>query len=167
MSTATPSVLPGKVVSIHYTLTDDEGVVLDKSQAGKPLAYLHGYENIIPGLESGLAGRKLGDKLKVDVTPEDGYGVHDPEGVQKVPRAAFPRDIDLRPGMQFSAENDGGGSGTIWILSVADEHVMIDLNHPLAGKTLHFDVTIAEIRDASREEVSHGHPHGPEGHHHH
>lgn len=157
----------GKVVSIHYTLKGDDGEVIDSSEGGAPLDYLHGAGNIVPGLESGLEGRNVGEKLDVKVAPQDGYGVHDPRGVQRVPRQAFPADIDLEPGMQFGAEDPEGDSQTIWIVKVEDENVVIDMNHPLAGKTLHFAVAIAGVRDATGEEVAHGHPHGPHGHHHH
>lgn len=165
---ATPSntITAGKVVSIHYTLTDDDGEVLDSSKGRAPLDYLHGASNIVPGLESGLAGRHVGEAFVVDVKPEEGYGVHDPRGVQRVPRQAFPDDIDLEPGMQFSAEDQRGGQTTIWIVGVESDQIVIDMNHPLAGKTLHFQVSIAGVRDATQEEVSHGHPHGPHGHHH-
>lgn len=159
-------VTAGKVVSIHYTLTDDAGLVLDSSQGRAPLAYLHGAGNIVPGLESGITGHALGDRFAVDVAPEDGYGVHNPKGIDHVPRDAFPSDIDLEPGLQFSAENERGEVVTTWIQSIDGDDVTIDLNHPLAGKTLHFQITVAAIRDATREEMTHGHPHGPEGHHH-
>ncbi len=164
---ASQTVSDGKVVSIHYTLTDDAGAVLDSSEGGEPLDYLHGSGNIVTGLEEGLAGRARGDALKVDVAPDKGYGVHDPRGLQRIPRAAFPTDVDLEPGMQFGAEDPQGNSQTVWIVRVESDQVVIDTNHPLAGKTLHFAVTIAEVRDATREEIEHGHPHGPHGHHHH
>lgn len=160
------TVTAGKVVSIHYTLTDDEGAILDSSKGRAPLDYLHGADNIVAGLEAGLAGHSTGDSFRVDVTPEKGYGPHDPRGVQRVPRESFPDDVDLEPGMQFSAEDERGGVSTIWIVRVESEQVVIDLNHPLAGKTLHFDVTVTGIRDPTREETEHGHPHGIGGHHH-
>ncbi len=159
-------VADGKVVSIHYTLTDDAGAVIDSSQGGAPLAYLHGAGNIVPGLEAGITGRAQGDRFQVKVAPEEGYGAHDPRGINRVARAEFPPDIELEPGMQFSAENERGDVVTTWIHSVEKDHVVIDLNHPLAGKTLHFQITIESIRDATREEKAHGHPHGVGGHHH-
>lgn len=166
-----PGMLPpqrvadGKIVSIHYVLTSDEGEVLDKSGA-TPLPYLHGAGNIVPGLERGLSGHGIGDQVKVDVPPQEAYGHHDPEGIQQVPRAAFPEDIELQAGMQFEAHNEAGEAMPIWISEVAGETIMVDFNHPLAGETLHFDVTIADIRDATAEEREHGHPHGPGCHHH-
>lgn len=160
-----PVVAAGKVVSIHYSLTNDEGEVLDGSMEDRPLVYLHGASNVVPGLERGLAGRSLGDKLEVRVAPEHGYGERNPRGVQCVPRAAFPADIDLESGMQFGAENERGERTTVWIQRVQGDEVTIDQNHPLAGKTLHFEVTIAAIRDATGEEMAHGHPHEGVGQH--
>jgi FKBP-type peptidyl-prolyl cis-trans isomerase SlyD len=165
--TSTNTITDGRVVSIHYTLTNDNGEVIDSSQGGTPLDYLHGAGNIVPGLEKGLAGRASGDKLKVDVQPEHGYGVHDPRGIQRVPRASFPADMTIEPGMQFSAEDEKGNVTTIWVARVESDQIVIDLKHPLAGKTLHFEVQIAGVREATREEIAHGHPHGPHGHHHH
>ena len=156
----------GKIVSIHYTLKDDAGLVIDSSEGGAPLDYLHGAGNIVPGLETGLEGRAVGEKLDVKVAPKDGYGVHDPRGVQRVPRDAFPEDMDLEPGMQFGAEDPEGETTTVWIVKVESDHVVVDMNHPLAGKTLHFAVHVAAVRDATGEEMAHGHPHGPHGHHH-
>lgn len=157
----------GKIVSIHYTLRGDDGEVIDSSEGSTPLDYLHGAGNIVPGLEKGLDGHVVGEKLEVKVAPAEGYGVHDPRGVQRVPRQAFPEDVDLEPGMQFGAEDPQGDSTTVWIVKVEDEQVVIDMNHPLAGKTLHFAISIAAVRDATQEETAHGHPHGPHGHHHH
>ncbi|MBI1853179.1 MAG: peptidylprolyl isomerase [Planctomycetes bacterium] len=161
-----PKVAMGKVVTIHYTLSNSAGEVLDTSQGGEPFEYLHGGGNIVPGLESKLEGQAIGAHLAVVVEPADGYGVHDPKGVRHVTRGAFPPDVELQVGMQFRAENSEGEATPIWVTEVSGDDVTIDFNHPLAGETLHFDVTITEIRDASREEMEHGHPHG-EGHHHH
>lgn len=165
-SPTTQVVADGKVVAIHYTLTDDKGEVLDSSNGRDPLEYLHGAGNIVPGLEEKLSGRAAGERLKVSVEPEMGYGKHDPRGVQRVPRSEFPSDVKIEAGMQFSAENDQGEVAVVWIVGVEAEQVVIDMNHPLAGKTLHFDVTISGVREATREEAQHGHPHGPHGHHH-
>jgi FKBP-type peptidyl-prolyl cis-trans isomerase SlyD len=156
----------GKVVSIHYTLTDDSGDVLDSSAAGQPLDYLHGAGNLIPGLESRLAGQTPGTHLNVAVPPEEAYGEHDPRAIQEVPREAFPAGVDIQPGMQFRAEGPGGETVPVWIADVTAESVTVDFNHPLAGETLHFDVTVLSVRDASTEEIEHGHPHGPDGHSH-
>ena len=155
-----------KVVTIHYTLKGDGGEVLDASAAGEPLAYLHGAGNIIPGLESALEGKSAGDKLSVTVAPEQGYGVRDEGLVQSVARSAFQGVQELAPGMRFKA---GGPQGTrvVVVTQVEKDLVTVDANHPLAGQTLHFEVELAAVRDATREELEHGHVHGAGGHHHH
>jgi len=154
-----------KVVSIEYTLTDSAGSVLDSSSGQAPLAYLHGSGNIIPGLENALEGKSAGDSLKVVVPPEQAYGIHDAKLVQDVPRTAFGK-TDVKPGMQFRAEGPNAGSRLIKIVSVKQDTIQIDANHPLAGQTLNFDVKVVSIRDASQEELDHGHVHGAGGHHH-
>jgi FKBP-type peptidyl-prolyl cis-trans isomerase SlyD len=146
------------VVTIHYTLTDDAGEVLDNSRDGDPMVYLHGASNIIPGLENELTGKTTGATLKVTVSPEDGYGEHSPEAIQKVPRSAFEGVEDIQPGMQFQTESPEGVQ-VIVVAEVSDTEVTIDANHPLAGKTLHFDVSVEGIRDATPEEIDHGHAH--------
>jgi FKBP-type peptidyl-prolyl cis-trans isomerase SlyD len=163
MSTATA----GKVVSIHYTLTDDDGDVLDSSRDGEPLDYLHGHGGIVPGLERAVEGKAVGASLKVTVPPKDGYGEPSGPGPRKVPRDAFPEDVELEAGMQFFAPGPKGKPVPVWVTEVTPDQVEIDTNHPLAGATLHFDVEVVKIRDASKDEIAHGHPHGPGGHHHH
>jgi FKBP-type peptidyl-prolyl cis-trans isomerase SlyD len=153
------------VVSIHYTLTDDDGETLDSSAGRDPLMYLHGASNIIPGLESALTGKDVGDKVQVTVEPADAYGEVDAELVQRVPREAFEGIEQIEPGMQFEARSPEGGSQVVVVKEVADDGVVIDGNHPLAGQTLHFDVSVEEVRAATDEEVAHGHVHGP-GHSH-
>jgi len=147
------------VVSIHYTLTDDEGEVIDTSEGREPLDYLHGAENIVPGLENALSGKSTGDKLQVTVQPDEGYGPVDPELVQKIPRNAFEGVDDLQPGMQFQAEGPDGQPQIIIIDDVCDDGVVVDGNHPLAGMTLNFDVSIESVRAATQEELDHGHTH--------
>lgn len=154
-----------KVVSIHYTLTSSDGTVLDSSSGSHPLAYLHGFGNIIPGLESALEGKVTGDKLSVTVEPEQGYGSRDEGLVQAVPRSAFQGVQDIAPGMQFQAQGPQG-TRLVVVTQVAEDVVTVDANHPLAGQTLHFDVEVSEVRDATAEELEHGHVHGPGGHHH-
>ncbi len=156
----------GKVVSLHYTLKNDAGETLDKSE-GEPLVYLHGGDNIVPGLERKLSGRKVGDKLDVVVEPEDGYGTRDPRGVQDVPREAFPPDAPIEVGASFVVETPDGQPMQLWITKLEGDSVTCDANHPLAGQCLHFSVEIAAIRDATAEETEHGHPHGADGHDHH
>ena len=154
------------VVAIHYTLTDDAGTTLDTSrERNEPLAYLHGHGNIIPGLESALVGKQAGDKLNVTVAPEEGYGERHDALIQTVPREAFEGVDEVLPGMQFQAQTDAGPR-LFTITEVEGDNVTVDGNHPLAGATLHFDVEITEVREASAEELSHGHVHGPGGHEH-
>lgn len=167
MTHPTQRVADGKVVSIHYTLTDESGAKLDSSRGASPLDYLHGAQQVVPGLEKGLRGRSIGERVELRLQPEEGYGAHDPRGRQRVPRDAFPDDVELEPGMQFSAEDERGRDVTVWIAEIASDAVTIDQNHPLAGKVLCFDVTIEAIRDATLEELAHGHVHGPHGHHEH
>jgi FKBP-type peptidyl-prolyl cis-trans isomerase SlyD len=155
-----------KVVAIDYTLTNNQGQVIDSSQGREPLTYLHGKGSIIPGLEKELEGKAAGDSLKVAVRPEEGYGNHDPQMVQSVPKAAFKGIEDIKAGMQFQAQGPGGQTRVVTVTKVENDQVTVDANHPLAGQTLNFDVTIKNIREASPEELSHGHVHGPGGHQH-
>ncbi|MBS7456080.1 FKBP-type peptidyl-prolyl cis-trans isomerase [Coralloluteibacterium stylophorae] len=150
------------VASFNYTLTDDDGTVVDTSNGREPLAYLHGAGNIVPGLEAALAGRKAGDRLTVDVQPEEGYGVRHEQLVQQVPREAFQGVDDVKVGMQFQAQTQGGPLSVV-VTEVGEGTVTVDGNHPLAGKVLHFDVEITEVRAASPEELQHGHVHGAGG----
>ncbi|MBS3958027.1 MAG: peptidylprolyl isomerase [Xanthomonadaceae bacterium] len=153
------------VASFHYTLTSPEGQVIDDSRGREPLPYLHGAGQIVPGLEKAMAGRVAGDRFQVVVPAAEGYGEHNPEMMQAVPRAAFPADAELAPGMQFEAQGPMGPI-TVVVARVEADSVTIDANHPLAGMPLHFDIEIVEVREASVEEVLHGHVHGPGGHPH-
>ena len=155
----------GKVVAFHYTLTDDDGDVIDSSDGREPLDYLHGAGNIVPGLERQLVGKTTGDRLDAIVPPSEGYGERT-GAPQAVPRGALPPDLDPMPGMQLMAQGPDGQPFPLWIARVDDEQIWVDRNHPLAGVTLHFAVEIVSIRDASAEETAHGHPHGPGNHHH-
>ena len=154
-----------RVVVMHYTLTNEGGEVLDSSRGGEPLAFLQGSGNIIPGLEKALAGKQAGDKLQVKVAPAEGYGERNPELVQQLPRRAFKGIGDLRVGMQLQAQGDGG-MRIITVTKIAGDMVTVDGNHALAGVPLNFDVEITDVRAATQEEMSHGHVHGPGGHHH-
>jgi FKBP-type peptidyl-prolyl cis-trans isomerase SlyD len=145
------------VVQIHYTLKNQSGEVLDSSQDAEPLTYLHGAGNIIPGLETALSGREQGEKVNVTVEPDEAYGAHREELVQQVGRDMFPVD-ELEAGMRFKAET-AEGPQILTVTKVEDSDVTVDANHPLAGETLHFDVEVVEIREASSEEVEHGHVH--------
>lgn len=153
------------VVSIQYELTNNAGEVLDASAENHPLTYLHGAGNIIRGLENELTGKTAGAAFSVTVQPEDGYGLHQPQLIQEVPRSAFPDPDALQAGMQFSAQSDQGTMPVV-ISALNAETVTVDGNHPLAGEILHFAVRITEVRPASQEEISHGHVHGA-GHAHH
>ncbi|MGD8608282.1 MAG: peptidylprolyl isomerase [Myxococcales bacterium] len=154
------------VVTLSYTLRDDEGEVIDQSQDGSPLLYLHGARNIVPGLEEQLEGAAEGETIRATVPPEKGYGNRMGES-HEVPRRLFPEDAQLAAGMQVVAHDDQGRQIPFFIVGIGEETVTIDPNHPLAGETLHFEVTVESLRDATDEEIEHGHPHGPEGHHHH
>jgi len=156
----------GSVVDIDYSLHLGDGKVIDQSGPGEPLSYIHGEGHIVPGLEQALEGLAAGDAKKVVVAPEDGYGPHDPRGLQEVPRDAFPADMKPEVGMQFTARGPQGEAVPFTVTDVKLESVVVDLNHPLAGKTLHFDVTVREVRAATGEELEHGHVHGEGGHHH-
>ena len=149
-----------KVVAIDYTMKDTDGQVLDQSQD----SYLHGAGLIIPGLESALEGKAIDDELQLVIEPSEGYGEFDESLRQQVPRSEFAEIEDLAVGMQFrvNAEEDI----VVTVVDVNDEQVTVDGNHQLAGVTLHFDVKVREIRDATEEEIEHGHPHGPGGHEH-
>ena len=153
------------VVAFHYTLTNDAGEVLDSSEGREPLTYLHGAGNIIPGLEKELEGRAAGDKLNATVSPAEGYGEKQDQLVQEVPRDAFQGVESIEPGMQFQAQTQGGPL-MVTVTQVGGDTVTVDGNHPLAGQTLNFDVEIASVREASEEEVEHGHVHGEGGHEH-
>ncbi len=154
-----------KVASIEYTLTDNAGEVLDSSVGSEPLAYLHGAGNIIPGLEKALEGRQAGDTFKVTIAPADGYGEKDDSLTQQVPRRMFGGVDEIEVGMQFHAQTDHGMQ-VITVAAVSGDMITVDANHPLAGQTLNFDVKVIEVREASSEELDHGHVHGAGGHHH-
>jgi len=155
-----------KVVLIDYTLKNSKGEVLDSSEGEAPLAYLHGAENIVPGLERELLGKKVGDSLSVVVTPEDGYGVRNDDLIGAIEREMFEADMEIEVGMTFQAETEQDVQ-IVTVVGLTDKEVTVDGNHPLAGEALHFDVNVCEIRDATAEELEHGHVHGEGGHHHH
>lgn len=155
------------VVTIHYTLTDDEGKVLDSSEGRSPMAYLQGHGNIVAGLEKEMVGKSAGAKLQVTVAPADGYGERTGPGPQQVKKKEFGKDADkLHEGMPFRAASSDGTEVTLWISKIEGAWVHIDTNHPLAGENLHFDIEVLDVRAASPEELSHGHVHGAHGHNH-
>lgn len=154
-----------KVVSFHYTLKDGKGNVLESSFGDEPLSYLEGVGQIIPGLESALMGLKIGDKKSVAVKAAEAYGEHDKEMVVEVPRQQIPKP-DVQVGDQFHADSGHGHAQVVVVTAVTDTHVTVDANHPLAGQDLHFDVEITGVREATKEELEHGHIHGAGGIHH-
>jgi FKBP-type peptidyl-prolyl cis-trans isomerase SlyD len=154
-----------KVVTIDYTLTDEAGDVLDTSKGGNPLVYLHGAGNLIAGLENALAGKTAGESLKVVLSAEDGYGERDESLLRSVPKEQF-GDETLEVGMQFQARTSEGPV-LLTVVGIEAESVTLDANHPLAGKPLAFDVTVVDVRAATAEELTHGHVHGDDDHHHH
>lgn len=147
------------VVSIHYTLTDNDGNVIDSSEGKEPLNYLQGAGNIIPGLERELVGCETGVKKQVTVEPADGYGEVEPSLVQTLPQDAFSGVDKIEVGMEFHAQGPGGQVQVVVVKDVAEDGVTIDANHALAGKTLKFDVSVENVREATPEEIEHGHVH--------
>ena len=152
------------VVTIEYTLTDDQGQVIDSSSRAAPHRYLHGARNIVPGLEQALTGLSPGDKVTVTVPPEQGYGSVQEDLIHTVPRSQFP-DGPIKKGMTFHAHSADGPS-LLRVVDVAHQEILVDANHPLAGKTLNFSVRVVAVRAATPEEIAHGHVHGPGGHNH-
>jgi len=154
------------VVTFHYTLRDDNNKTLDSSIGDEPLSYLHGRSHIVPGLEAELEGHKSGDKLKVSVPPEKGYGPHIPEAVQVVPKSELAAVGELQVGAQLQSRSPDGHTVVFTIKEIKGSDVILDANHPLAGQTLHFEIEVTDVRKATKEELSHGHAHGAGGHHH-
>ncbi len=153
------------VVTIDYTLKDDEGTILDSSTEGK-FAYLHGANNIIPGLENALTGKSAGDEVDVSVSPAEGYGERNDTMIQAVPRDMFDSEQEIQVGMQFHAQSPEGEMIVVTVTDVEGDDITVDGNHPLAGVNLNFGVKVVDVREASQEEIDHGHVHGPGGHQH-
>jgi FKBP-type peptidyl-prolyl cis-trans isomerase SlyD len=153
-----------KVVSLHYTLRNDSGDTIDSSTGGEPLAYLHGTGSILPGLENALEGREPGEKISVRLPAKEGYGERNDALVQVVPRKALATIGKIKVGTRFQA-NVQGGARVMTITAVEQEEITIDANHPLAGVDLNFEVEVVDVRDATAEELAHGHVHGAGGHH--
>jgi len=146
------------VATINYHLKDDDGNTIDESIDGD-FSYLHGARNIIPGLEDALEGKQAGDKVSVTIEPADAYGDKQLENIQRVPRNMFPADVEIIPGMQFNARSGDGEPLTVMVTAVDGDEIIVDGNHPLAGKRLHFQVELVDVREASKEELDHGHIH--------
>ena len=154
-----------KVVQLHYKGTLDDGAVFDSSEGRDPLTFIYGSGMIIPGLEEGLKGLKKGDKKSVKVESAKAYGEYMKEGLREVPKDQMPQEVELKAGMQLMAQGPQGPM-PVKIEEIKDEVFVVDFNHPLAGKNLTFDVDVVDVRDATKEELEHGHAHGPGGHDH-
>jgi FKBP-type peptidyl-prolyl cis-trans isomerase SlyD len=152
----------GLVVGLDYTLRLDDGEVLDTSEGQEPLEFLQGEGSIVSGLESSLYGMEIGEKKRVTVEAADGYGARDAEAVQMVSREVFPPDLELSPGRRLHMRDESGNVFTAYVTDVQPKAVQLDFNHPLAGERLHFEVEIASLRQATPEEMEHGHVHDPE-----
>jgi len=154
-----------KVAVLNYTLKDKEGEIIDESNDGT-FAYLHGAKNIIPGLENALEGKEASYKTNIVIDPKDAYGERSLEQIQRVPLNMFPDDAEIEEGMQFQSESPDGAPVIVTVTAIDEGEVVVDGNHPLAGIELHFDVELIEVRDATEQELEHGHVHGPHGHDH-
>ncbi|KXI28448.1 FKBP-type peptidyl-prolyl cis-trans isomerase [Paraglaciecola hydrolytica] len=154
-----------KVVSLNFTVKDSEGQIVDSSEGGQPLVYLHGHKSIIPGLEAVLVGKAPGDEFAVTIEPAEGYGDYNEEMLQVVPRAAFQGVEQIELGMVFTAQTPNGPV-QLTVAKIEGDNITVDPNHPLAGKTLNFTGSVIDVRDATEEELAHGHVHGAGGHHH-
>jgi FKBP-type peptidyl-prolyl cis-trans isomerase SlyD len=155
-----------KVVDLAFTLKGDDGKILDQAEKDDPFTYLHGAEQVVPGLEVGLEGLKIGDKKKVVVSAAEGYGEMDSRLKVTASRSQFPKDVEIEVGLQFETETPDGEEIVFTVCAIEGDQVTVDGNHPLAGQTLHFEVEVLKIRDATADELEHGHAHGPEGHEH-
>ena len=156
----------GSVVNMIYVLTNDDGEEIDRADKSEPFTYLHGHNQIVLGLEKALLGLKAGDKKKVQVSPEEGYGDIDPSLITMAKTNQFPKGAELEVGVQFMAEDADGNNVVFTIVEIEGDDLTLDGNHPLAGETLNFDVEIIEMRDATPQELEHGHAHGSHGHDH-
>jgi len=154
----------GRVVRMNYTLRDESGTTIESSQGREPLTYLHGFGHLIPGLEKTLHGSQAGLRTTVTVPPPDAYGEKDPQAVIRAAREDFPDGLTLEPGVEVQAETPEGPI-TFTVVSVEGDEAVLDANHPLAGKTLTFDVEVLEVREATADELAHGHVHGAGGAH--
>ena len=154
-----------KVAIITYTLKDSEGTLIDQADKNQPFAFIQGVGNIIPGLENALEGKGVGDKINVSIEPAQAYGERDDNLMQTLSKEMFEGVDEISPGMQFHAQTNQGMS-VVTVTEVENDQITVDGNHPLAGLTLNFDVDVIDIRDATEEELEHGHAHGPGGHHH-
>ena len=155
------------VVKIDYVLRLSDGEEIDRSEEGEPLEYLHGHQNIIPGLERELTGLQAGDTKEVVIEAADAYGERADDSVGTYPRHEFPADLDLQVGtvLEIHEPRSDGRAGMAEVVALGDSQVTLDFNHPLAGESLHFSVKVISLRSATQEELAHGHAHGAHGHH--
>lgn len=151
-----------RVISIDYVLTDPQGQIIDSSKEAGPLDYIHGTGHLIPGLEKALEGKGVGENIKVTIQPQDGYGEIRQEMIQSIPRTQFDSEGQIEVGMQFMANTDDGRI-ILRVVKVTGDQVVVDGNHPLAGVVLNFDVNVVSVREATPEELRHGHIHGGAG----
>ena len=156
----------GQTVRVHYTGTLDDGSTFDSSKDRAPLEFTVGGGQVIGGFDEAVAGMAPGETKTVTIAAESAYGEHRPELVQELPRSAIPPEVDLTPGNRLAAKDQAGNELLLTVVDADAEKAKLDANHPLAGETLTFDVTVVDVRDASEEEQAHGHVHGPEGHAH-
>lgn len=159
------TVTKNKVVTLNYTLKNSEGTMLDTSEGREPLVYLHGVGGLIPGLESQLEGQAKGATLDIVVSPEDAYGKRQEDLMRVVPKSGFQGDEEMQVGMQVQMQTDQGMT-IATIAKIEADDVTLDLNHPLADMELHFNVNVLDLREATTDEITHGHVHGPGGHQH-
>ncbi len=159
------SITKNQVVSIDYTLTDNDGNIIDSSKDRAPMKYIHGIGALIPGLEAALTGKPVGEHISVKIEPEQAYGQRNDKLMQAIPKERFAGMPDVKPGMQFQA-NTEKGQVLVTVIGIEKDEVIVDGNHPLAGVTLNFEVDVREIREATAEELAHGHVHGEGGHQH-
>ncbi len=153
------NIIENSVVEMHYTLTDDQAITIDTSEGKDPLSFIYGSGMIIPGLEKELKDKTDGDKLSVVVQPEEGYGVYNDQLIGEVAKNLFQDDLELQVGMPVQAQNQDGSVQVLTVAEVKEETVVLDGNHPLAGKVLNFEIEIVSVREASAEELEHGHVH--------
>lgn len=166
MTDDTTKIETDRVVALTFTLTDGTGEVLERATDAEPMLYLHGHGNVMDGLEQALEGRAAGDAFEVELSPEEAWGHRMDEAERMVPRDAFPEDVELEPGLELMMEDDGDVV-PFWVKAVLEDRVLIDLNHPFAGRTVRFSGSVLRVRAATSVELEHGHPHGLDGHAHH
>ena len=151
-----------KVALFHFRLKNQQGITIDSSDGQPPLGYIHGFNNLMPGLENALAGHRKGDKFSVSLTPEESFGPHDEELVKDIPISEFENPHELKPGTNLQVHSKDGDQ-IVTVVEVLESFVKIDFNHPFAGQTLLFSIEVVEVRDATPDELDHGHLHGSGG----